>query len=80
MSLEKKLKKMSAGSDVTFSELLSVCEHYFGRPRIKGSHHVFKTPWPADPRVNIQKSKGKAKKYQVRQVMAAIRKLEEGVK
>ncbi len=37
---------------------------------------MFKTPWPGDPRVNIQKSKGgKAKAYQVRQVLKAIDKL-----
>jgi hypothetical protein len=35
---------------------------------------LFKTPWPGDPRVNIQEEKGKAKAYQVRQVLAAIDK------
>ena len=30
---------------------------------------VFKTPWQGDPRVNIQNAKGKAKVYQVRQVL-----------
>lgn len=33
-------------------------------------------PWPGDPRVNIQNDKGKAKAYQVRQVLAAIDKKE----
>ncbi len=37
---------------------------------------VFKMPWPGDPRVNIQSDKGKAKVYQVRQVLAAIDKTE----
>jgi len=37
---------------------------------------VFKTPWPGDPRVNIQESKGKAKPYQVRQVLLAIDKMD----
>jgi hypothetical protein len=37
---------------------------------------VFKTPWPGDPRVNIQNSNGQAKPYQVRQVLAAIDKKE----
>jgi hypothetical protein len=36
---------------------------------------VIKTPWPGDPRVNIQNAKGKAKPYQVRQVLQAIEKL-----
>jgi hypothetical protein len=45
-------------------------------PRQRGtSHAIFKTPWPGDPRVNIQNDKGKAKAYQVRQVLAAIDKL-----
>jgi fructose-specific component phosphotransferase system IIB-like protein len=37
---------------------------------------VFKTPWRGDPRVNIQNDKGKAKAYQVRQVLKAIDKKE----
>jgi hypothetical protein len=62
---------------VRFSDLKRVCEHYFGQPRQSGTNHcVFKTPWPGDPRVNIQNDKGKAKAYQVRQVLLAIEKLE----
>lgn len=38
-----------------------------------------KMPWPGNPRVNIQNEKGKAKRYQVRQVLAAIAKLKEMV-
>ena len=41
------------------------------------SHAVFKTPWIGDPRINIQGDKGKAKAYQVRQVLQAIEKLRE---
>ena len=64
--------------NVRFSDLVKICDHYFGLARQKGtSHCVYKTPWPGDPRVNIQKGKsGKAKAYQVRQVLAAIDKLE----
>ena len=63
--------------NVRFDDLAKVCEHYFGPPRTTaGSHAVFKTPWPGDPRVNIQNDKGKAKPYQVRQVLAAIDKKE----
>jgi len=32
-------------------------------------------PWAGDPRINIQNDKGKAKAYQVRQVLAAIERL-----
>ena len=63
---------------VRYADLFKVCEHYFGPARSSGSSHaVFKTPWAGDPRVNIQNDHGKAKEYQVRQVLAAIRKLEE---
>jgi hypothetical protein len=63
--------------NVSYTELHKVCEHYFGAPRQSGtSHAVFKTPWPGDPRVNIQNDKGKAKAYQVRQVLKAIDKKE----
>lgn len=65
--------------NVRFSDLALVCAYYFNEPRNKStSHHVYKTPWYGDPRVNIQKSKdGKAKVYQIKQVLAAIAKLEE---
>jgi hypothetical protein len=63
--------------NVRFSYLLRVCDHYFGPPRQRGgSHRIYKTPWPGDPRINIQKAKGMAKVYQVKQVLLAIDKLE----
>jgi hypothetical protein len=63
--------------DVRFDDLCKVCNHYFGKPRQRGgSHRVYKTPWPGDPRINIQATKGKAKAYQVKQVLKAIEKLE----
>ncbi len=62
---------------IRFNDLKRVCEHYFGPPRQSGtSHCIYKTPWPGDPRVNIQNHKGKAKPYQVRQVLLAIERLE----
>ncbi|MEL6788104.1 MAG: toxin HicA [Cyanobacteria bacterium J06607_15] len=64
--------------NVRFNDLVKVCNHYFGSPRQQGtSHCVYKTPWVSDPRVNIQDKKGKAKPYQVRQVLSAIAKLEQ---
>ncbi len=63
---------------IRFNELCKVCDYYFGKPRQSGSsHRVYKTPWPGDPRVNIQNEQGKAKAYQVRQVLKAIDRLEE---
>ncbi|WP_036567317.1 toxin HicA [Oceanospirillum beijerinckii] len=64
--------------DVRFSDLCKICDLYFGPARQSGSsHRVYKTPWPGDPRVNIQNTKGKAKPYQVKQVLLAIKRLEE---
>jgi hypothetical protein len=63
--------------DVRFSELCRICDYFFGEPRQKkSSHRIYKTPWQGDPRVNIQNNKGKAKSYQVKQVLWAIEKLE----
>ena len=62
---------------IQFSDLCNVCNFYFGEPRHSGSsHHVYKTPWQGDPRVNIQNDKGTAKAYQVKQVLRAIDRLE----
>lgn len=62
---------------VRFADLCKVCDHYFGKARKSGSsHRVYKTPWVGDPRLNIQNAKGKAKPYQVRQVLLAIERLE----
>lgn len=64
-------------ANVRFGDLKKVCETFFGKPRQAGtSHAIFKTPWAGDPRINIQDQKGKAKAYQVRQVLLAIEKLE----
>ena len=60
-------------AQIRFADLYKVCVAFLGEPRQSGSSHaVFKTPWPGDPRVNIQNDKGKAKPYQVRQVLLAV--------
>ncbi len=76
-TVEKILEQMrTEPANVRFSELQRVCESYFGKPRQNGSSHaIYKTPWPGNPRVNIQNNKGKAKAYQVRQVLLAIERL-----
>ncbi|WP_458817022.1 toxin HicA [Leucobacter sp. HY1908] len=62
--------------NVAFNDLAKVCDHFFGAPRQHGtSHRLYRMPWFGDPRVNIQNDHGKAKPYQVRQVLAAINKL-----
>lgn len=63
-------------ANIKFSQLEKVCDHYFeSRNSTKTSHRTYKTPWPGDPRVNIQNANGKAKPYQVAQVLQALDKL-----
>lgn len=65
-------------NSVRFSDVVKVCTAYFGDPRNSGgSHMIFKTPWPGNPRVNIQNKKGMAKPYQVKQVLEAIERAKE---
>ena len=61
--------------DIKFNDARKVAEHFFaefGKPRTAGSHHVYKMPWPGDPRINIQKDGPKAKRYQVIQMLEAV--------
>jgi hypothetical protein len=76
--VEKIIEQMrNAPQNVRYDDLAKVCEEHFGAPRQQGSSHaVYRTPWAGDPRVNIQRDRsGKAKTYQVRQVLEAIDKL-----
>ncbi len=77
-NINQKLKELRNNpKDVKFADLCKICEFYFGKPRQTGtSHRIYKTPWQGDPRVNIQNSKGKAKSYQVKQILKAIERLE----
>lgn len=64
--------------NIRFEDLVKLCDAYFeSRSSNSGSHQTYKTPWRGDPRVNIQNKNGKAKPYQVRQVIAAIDKTKE---
>jgi len=65
-------------ANIRYADLCRVCDYFFGKPRQKGtSHRIYKMVWQGDPRVNIQKKGNKAKPYQVRQVLAAINRLEK---
>jgi len=64
-------------ANVRFADLLAICRKHFGKPRIRGSHHIFKTPWQGDPRINLQKEGKMAKPYQVKDVKKALDKLGE---
>ena len=73
-NIQKLVKQMqNSPQNVKFSDLCRVCDEYFGTCRQQsGSHRIYKTPWTGDPRVNIQNDKGKAKVYQVKQVLRPI--------
>lgn len=76
--IDKIIEQMrSAPMNVRFDDLAKVCRAKFGEPRQDGtSHKVYRTPWLGDPRVNIQEGKnGKAKDYQIKQVLQAIDRL-----
>jgi hypothetical protein len=76
-SVDKLIKRMRGNpKDVSFSDLCKVCQYYFGKPRHNSSSHcINKTPCQGDPRINLQNDRGKAKVYQVGQVLKAIDKL-----
>tara|TARA_Y100000588_G_C14095736_1_gene856509 strand:- start:893 stop:1153 length:261 start_codon:yes stop_codon:yes gene_type:complete len=76
--IEKILAEMQRNPQgIRFRDLCRVCDFFFGAARQKStSHRVYKTPWQGDPRVNIQNDKGRAKTYQVKQVVKAIKRLE----
>jgi hypothetical protein len=77
-SLKDVIKELEKNpQNVKFSDLCKICDYYFGKPRQKStSHRIYKTPWRGDPRINIQAKSGKAKIYQVRQVIKALKRLE----
>lgn len=73
--IERYIEELDAASNVKFSRLLKICEDTFGSCRIRGSHHVFQMPWQGDPRINLQADGPNAKRYQVRQVVDAMKKI-----
>jgi predicted RNA binding protein YcfA (HicA-like mRNA interferase family) len=73
MKKQKLLQKLLSGNkNVRFSEAVALAEAFgFQLDRINGSHHIFiheKIP----ELLNIQNVKGKAKPYQVRQMLQLI--------
>ena len=76
MSIDEAIKELEGHEkNIRFKRLLAICIEFFGPPRVSGSHYIFSTPWPGDPRINLQDQGGKAKPYQVRQVIKALKKL-----
>lgn len=77
MSLDKAIAALEGTrGTIRFRTLLALCKRFFGAARRHGSHHVFKMPWPGDPRINLQEDGSEAKPYQVQQVLRALKKLQ----
>ena len=76
-NIQQIIEQLDTSSQVSFKELLKICRQFFGEPRIKGSHHIFKMPWQGNPRINLQMDGNEAKMYQVKQVIEALKKRKE---
>jgi hypothetical protein len=78
MTIDEAIRELEGNENRTkFSRLIVICKSFFGKPRIVGRHHIFKVPWAGDPRINLQRDKGNAKSYQVRQVLRCLRRLKD---
>jgi hypothetical protein len=76
---EKLLERArNSPENITFHELRQLAECFgFTRSRTKGSHHIYKLPGYPEI-VNIQEGRnGKAKPYQVKQVVDHIDRLQD---
>lgn len=75
--LTKAIEELKDKKNVRFNRLKSICDKIFGAPRTTGSHHVYKTGLEGGG-VNIQPKKGgRAKTYQLDQVVKVLEKILE---
>ena len=73
---EKLLTRISHGAsdaNISFDDLCHLLQRLGFEERTRGSHHVFRKQG-IEEMINLQRSSGKAKPYQVRQVRAVILK------
>jgi len=75
MDKRKLLKKLMSGSkNVRFAEATAVAEAYgFKLDRVSGSHHIYVHPGIPEL-INLQNVKGKAKPYQIKQLLKIVEK------
>lgn len=73
MNRRRLLQKILAGSkNVRFADMVSLVEGFgFRLSRTDGSHHIF-TRSDVPELVNLQKVKGQAKPYQIRQFLKLV--------
>lgn len=75
MNKRKLLQKLLSGSrNIRFSEATTVADGFgFKLDRIKGSHHIY-VHRDVPELINLQDVKGKAKPYQVKQLLQIVEK------
>jgi predicted RNA binding protein YcfA (HicA-like mRNA interferase family) len=73
MNSKKLLRKvLSSTQNIRFIELRYLAEAFgFRLSRISGSHHIFEHP-DIEELLNLQMIKGKAKPYQIRQLLDLV--------
>ena len=73
MNTRKLLKKLLSGSkNIRFKEVVACAEAFgFGLDRVSGSHHIYVHP-DIPELINLQNVDGKAKPYQVKQLLRII--------
>ena len=73
MRKQKLLQKLLSGTkNVRFAEAVAVAEAFgFRLDRINGSHHIFEHQGISEL-LNLQNVKGKAKPYQIKQLLQLI--------
>lgn len=74
MKRRKLLERLSQGHlrNVTFGDMINMVEGFgFRLIRTSGSHHIFTHP-AIQELVNLQKVKGEAKPYQIRQFLRLV--------
>ncbi len=80
MRKDKRFQKIKNNPyNVDFKEAMQLLKDFgFILERIKGSHHIFRHPLTLH-KVNLQKDKsGKAKPYQIKQILKIIQEIQEG--
>jgi predicted RNA binding protein YcfA (HicA-like mRNA interferase family) len=75
MDKHKILRKLISGSrNIRFTEAIAVAEGFgFRLDRVSGSHHILVHPETSEL-IDLQNVKGKAKPYQVKQLLRIIEK------
>lgn len=67
----------TSDTNIAFSVLINLMQHFGFEMRIKGSHHIFRKKG-IDEKPNLQKEGNKAKPYQVKQIRSIIIKYKLG--